>query len=114
MMGGLLEALLLARVHREKDKSRVFQAAVAPKDKTTGKTLLLQEWTLRHYIDVAHELGWISESAKDLGEVVRDYRNYIHPHKELTHGVSLAKADAELFWEVSKGISRQLLDAKNV
>src|SRR5882672_647716 len=91
----------------------------------------LPEWTLRHYIDVAHELyarhtkiwisqgvdwistasgserslrqrslatargtdsssqsrswcaqhiGWISSSAKDVGEVVRDYRNYIHPH----------------------------------
>jgi hypothetical protein len=110
MMGGLLEALLLARVHRESDKSSVFRAVSAPRDVKTGKSLMLQEWTLRSYIDVAHELGWITSSAKDLGEVVRDYRNYIHPHKELTHGVHLGDHDARLFWEVAKGISRQLLE----
>jgi hypothetical protein len=110
MMGGLLEALLLARVHRQNDKSSVFRAASAPRDGKTGKSLMLQEWTLRNYIDVAHELGWITSSAKDLGEVVRDYRNYIHPHKELTHGVHLGDHDARLFWEVAKGIARQLLE----
>jgi hypothetical protein len=110
MMGGLLEALLLSRVHRHPDKSAVFKAASAPRDSKTAKPLMLQEWTLRNYIDVAHELGWITSSAKDLGEVVRDYRNYIHPHKELTHGVHLGDHDARLFWEVAKGISRQLLE----
>lgn len=109
MMGGLLEALLLARLHREANKSLVFKAVSAPKDRLTGKTLQLQEWTLRHYIDVAHELGWISTSAKDVGEVVRDYRNYIHPQKELSHGIELRDGDAELFWEIAKGITRQLL-----
>lgn len=108
MMGGLLEALLLARLHKEPNRSTVFKAASAPKDKS-GKTLQLQEWTLRHYIDVGHELGWISKSAKDVGEVVRDYRNYIHPQKELSHGVVLRDGDAELFWEVAKSIARQLL-----
>jgi hypothetical protein len=109
MMGGLLEALLLARLHKASDKNAVFHAAAAPVDKATGKPAPLQEWTLRHYIDVAHELGWISASAKSLGEVVRDYRNYIHPHKELVHGVNLSAADAGLFWEVAKGIARQVL-----
>jgi hypothetical protein len=96
MMGGLLEALPLARVHRHPDKSPVFRAASAPHDSKSGKPLMLQEWTLRNYIDVAHELGWITSSAKDLGEVVRDYRNYIHPHKELTHGVQLPRREVVL------------------
>ena len=109
MMGGLLEALLLARVHREKNKSQVFGATKAPKDRATGKPLPLQEWTLRHYIDVGHELGWISPSARDVGEVLRDYRNYIHPQKELSHGIQLQDGDARLFWEISKNIARQVL-----
>src|SRR5262245_60346416 len=109
MMGGLLEALLLARVNKDPKKPTIFAAAKAPKDKTTGKTLPLPDWTLRHYIDVAHELGWISSSAKDVGEVVRDYRNYIHPHKELSHGISLNDGDANLIWEIAKSIARQLL-----
>lgn len=109
MMGGLLEALLLARVNKESNKASIFTASTAPKDRVTGKTSPLSEWTLRHYIDVAHELKWISQSAKDVGEVLRDYRNYIHPQKELSHGVSLDKNDAGLFWEIAKNMSRQLL-----
>ena len=112
MIGGLLEALLLARFFREGDMDKVFKAAAAPKDPKQGKALPLQEWKLRHYIDVAHELGWISKSAKDLGEVIRDYRNYIHPHKEHRRGLLITEEDARLVWEVFKGIARQLLGAQ--
>lgn len=109
MMGGLLEALLLARVNRESDKAKVFKATAAPKDKKTGKTLPLNEWTLQHYIGVAHELTWISRSAMDVSKVLRDYRNYIHPQKQLSHDVFLNRDDAELFWDVCKSLSRQVI-----
>ena len=108
VMGGLLEALLLARINRESNKGSVFKAAAAPKDRA-GKTLPLKEWMLKNYIDVAHELKWISHSAKDIGEVLRDYRNYIHPYKELSHGMVLTVDDAALLWDVAKSVSRQLL-----
>jgi len=110
MMGGLLEALLLARVHRETNKAPIFGASTAPKDKTTGKSLPLQDWMLRNYIDVAHELGWISQTAKDIGVVLRDYRNFVHPYKELSHRVKLNKGDAQILWEVSKSITTQILN----
>jgi hypothetical protein len=109
MMGGLLEALLLARINKEQNKTSIFTATTAPKDKSTGKTLPLKDWTLRHFIDVTHELNWISQSAKDVGEVLRDYRNYVHPYKEFSHGVRLREDDASLFWEISKGIARQVI-----
>jgi len=109
MMGGLLEALLLARINKEQSKGPIFNATKAPKEKSKSRTLPLKEWTLRHYIDVAHELKWISESAKDVGEVLRDYRNYVHPYKQLSHGVHLDKDDAILFWEISKSIARQII-----
>jgi hypothetical protein len=108
MMGGLLEGLLLARINREANKTPIFTAGSAPRDRQS-RTLPLKEWTLQHYIDVAHELRWISATAKDIGVVLRDYRNYIHPHKELTHGISLNGNDAKLLWEISKSITRQLL-----
>ena len=108
MMGGLVEALLLARVNRETNKAPIFTAKTAPKDKA-GKTLLLTEWTLKGFLDVAHELKWVSNSAKDVGVVLRDYRNYIHPNKELTHGVKLNPSDARMFWDVCKNISREVI-----
>lgn len=109
MMGGLLEALLLARINNESDKEKVFKAKTVPIDSRTGKAIQLKDWTLRNYIDVAHELGWISQSVKDVGEVLRDYRNYVHPYKQLSHNVELSQGDATLFWEITKSISRQLL-----
>lgn len=109
MMGGLLEGLLLAKINQLPDKAPVFGAASAPIDPKTRKALQLKEWGLKNYIDVAHELGWISKTTKDVGEVMRDYRNYIHPHKELSHGIVLEASDAKMLWEVAKGITMQLL-----
>jgi hypothetical protein len=108
MVGGLLEGLLLARINRESNQAPIFTAAAAPKDKQ-NKSLSLKYWTLQDYIGVAHELRWITVAAKDVGVVLRDYRNYIHPQKELSHGVSLTTPDAQILWEIGKSISRQLL-----
>jgi hypothetical protein len=41
--------------------------------------------------------------------VVRDYRNFIHPQKELSHGIVLEVGDARMLWEVAKSITLQLL-----
>lgn len=109
MMGGLLEGLLLARINREPNQQPIFTSKGSPKDKKSGNPLPLTAWALKNFIDVAHELGWISESAKDVGVVLRDYRNYIHPQKELSHGVVLKTDDATILWEIAKSISKQLL-----
>ena len=109
MMGGLLEALFVARANVMTNKAPLFRAKATPIDSKTKKPLALPEWTLRPYIDVAAELGWISRSGKDVAAVLRDYRNYIHPEKERAHGVSLNDHDAGMFWEVTKSLARQLL-----
>lgn len=109
MMGGLLEGLLLARVNREPNQQPIRTAKAAPKDRKTGTPLPLKDWTLKDFIDVAHELRWVTVSAKDVSIVLRDYRNYIHPQKELSHGVTLQSEDASVLWEVAKSISKQLL-----
>lgn len=109
MMGGMLESLLVARTNLEKDKAKLFASNYVPVDHKSQKKIPFQEWTLKTYIDVASDMGWITRSAKDIGEVIRDYRNYVHPHKEYTHDVTLTDEDAEMFWEVTKQIARQLL-----
>jgi hypothetical protein len=108
MMGALLEALLLARTNRLSDKSKLFLAKAAPKDKA-GKALPQREWTLANYIDVSHELGWLRQSARDVGVVLRDYRNYIHPAKELAHGVQIEQADSDMFWVLFQNLARQIV-----
>lgn len=109
MMGGILEGLLLAKINQLPSQAPVFTAKAAPKDKDTGKTLPLKDWMLKSFIDVAHELKWITTTAKDIGVVLRDYRNYIHPQKEYSHGISLSPGDAEMLWNVAKGMIVQVL-----
>ena len=108
MMGGLLEGLLLARINRMPNQAPAFTAKAAPKD-DHAKTLKLRDWTLKDYLDVAHELGWLSKSGKDVGAVLRDYRNYIHPVKEHSHGIAVLDSDANLFWLVVAELARQVV-----
>ena len=109
MMGGLLEALFVARANKMSVKDPLLNAASAPKDKVTGKTMNYQDWMLDSYIKVAHELRWITESAKEVADVLKEYRNYIHPEKERRHGIVLALNDSTMFWSVTKALARQLL-----
>ena len=108
MLGGLLEALFLVRINRLPNLAPVFTAAAAPKDKA-GKSRPLKEWGLKDYLDVAKELGWIRQSAKDVGQVLRDYRNYIHPEKELSHGITVVAEDTGMFVSVFSSIAEQII-----
>lgn len=108
MMGGLLEAVCLARVNQLPDLKSVFTAQSAPKDRG-GKVRPLKEWGLKDYLDVANELGWIRQSAKDVGQVLRDYRNYIHPEKERSHGVSVNADDTAMFLTVLSSLCGQVI-----
>ncbi|MBK9118386.1 MAG: hypothetical protein IPM18_02125 [Phycisphaerales bacterium] len=109
MMGGLLEALFVARANKMTDKSQLTSAKNVPKDKTTGKTTEIDKWMLDSYIKVGHELNWITESAKDAADTLKEYRNFIHPAKELRYGVTLGLNDSSMFWQVTKALARQLL-----
>jgi hypothetical protein len=109
MMGGLLESLFLARINRERNQGPIFTANAAPKDSRTSTPKSLREWGLADYIAVAHELGWISQAANDVSDVLRDYRNYIHPQKELSSQAALTPDDARMFWVVAKEMAARLL-----
>lgn len=111
MMGGLLEALFVARANRMPNKDPLTKATAAPKDKSTGKTINYQEWMLDSYLKVGHELGWITDSARQVADVLKEYRNYVHPAKELRHKVELAHNDSTIFWQVTKALVRQLLQS---
>ena len=112
MMGGLLEGLLLARINAMQvtagGMAPAFRAAAAPKE-PGGKTKQLKEWGLKDYIDVAHELRWIAASAKDVSVVLRDYRNYIHPQKELSHAIVVDKRETDILASVFMTVTDQIL-----
>jgi hypothetical protein len=65
MMRGLLEALFVSRANKLANKASLFASSATPIDPKTKKPLDLRQWTLAPYIDVGHDLKWISRSAKD-------------------------------------------------
>ena len=109
MMGGLLEALFVARANQLSDKSILFKAPSVPMDPSTGKALSLDKWMLNSYLQVGHDAKWISKSARDVAAVLGEFRNYVHPAKERRHGVSLGEQDSEMLWGVTKNLVGQLI-----
>lgn len=95
MLGGLLEALLLAKAKALANQGPIFTAKNAPKDRKSGRTKSnLREWSLYDFIQVGHELGWIGSVAKAVGHTIRDFRNLVHPNEELERGVVLDEREA--------------------
>lgn len=107
MMGGLLESLFISKANHLHDKRVLVTAKRAPQ--RSNKTLPIQEWTLNHYIEVGHEIGWIGASAKSVSGVLRDYRNYIHPQAEYTKGKAVTEQDARVLWNVAKALVQEIL-----
>ena len=113
MMGALLEALFLARINVLPEKRPLFSLKSTPRDKS-GKARELKDWGLNDFIEVSHEMGWIRKPLKDISTVLRDYRNVIHPVKELALMMELKtevlvnEADAKMFWRVFCELSEQI------
>lgn len=104
LCGGLIEALLLdALQDREPDFE---QCRKAPKSK--GGVRPLAEWGLGELIDVARELNVIDTDAEQFSHGVRNYRNLIHPSKELRSGQKVAEEEAHIAEKVLHIVIREL------
>jgi hypothetical protein len=102
LCGGLIETILLDRVRQvDLTKSRK-----APRVK--GIIRPVDEWGLGELIDVAHEVGLITADVERFSHGVRNYRNLIHPSKELQSGTKMAKEEATIAEKVLEIVIREL------
>jgi len=92
LSGGLVEALLLDALERNKDKA--LKATAAEKD-SKGKLKSLDDWTLSTLINVAAELSLISDGSAKLSGVIRDFRNLVHAGKERRGDYVIGSHEAE-------------------
>jgi hypothetical protein len=100
MCGSILEGLLLGLACTEPQK---FNAAPnSPKDRTTQKVRSFHDWRLAELIDVACEVGYLKLDVKKFSHALRDFRNYIHPHQQMSSGFSPDKHTAEICMQVLK------------
>jgi hypothetical protein len=97
MAGSILEAILYDLLTIDSQRIGATEAAPrAPKRKDGSvKSILGGEWRLTDLIEVAADLNLLpSEREKSIDQTLRDYRNFVHPRKEIraTHSVSEAEA----------------------
>jgi hypothetical protein len=98
MLGGLLEGVLLAVAMDRLE--RVHRASSAPKNRATGKPLRFDDWRLVDLINVAHECGWIEYDVKQFSHSLREYRNVVHPHRQLSLRARPDRDTCQICWRV--------------
>lgn len=99
LCGSTLEGILLGiAINNPKEFNK---AKTSPKDKA-GKVLQFHEWTLNNFIDVAKEIGFLSEDVKKFSHSLRDFRNYIHPYQQASQQFNPDEHTAKLCWQVLK------------
>jgi hypothetical protein len=90
LAGSAAEALLLWSI-QQKLSPLVQSAARAIPNKPKGPP---GDWLLANYIDVAEHLKIIKEDTAKQARLAKDFRNLIHPGKQLRTGQACNKATA--------------------
>jgi hypothetical protein len=106
LAGSILEALLYDVLTRDSATAMKANAASsAPKLKGKVKPIENGDWRLADLIDVASELQILpAERAKTIDQVLRDYRNFVHPKKEIRAQHPCTEAEALLAKGALEGV----------
>lgn len=81
MAGSILEGVLLGVA--QKYPKKFNSSPACPKD-AKRKPKKIVDWKLSELIDVGREINLLGEDVKKFSHVLRDFRNYIHPHQQAT------------------------------
>lgn len=105
MSGSILEAILYDILGSHKFIQQSNSSTKSPKSKNLHKG----EWSLQNLIDVAVDIRVIPEKrAHTIDQVIRDYRNFVHPNKEIRSAHPCSEAEALLAKGALDGICNYL------
>lgn len=106
LLGSILEGVLLDKV--DKNIAQANKSSKSPKDKKTGKPLLIRDWKLDNLIQVAHDCGWLDKDVHDFSSTLRDYRNLIHPGEQKTKKIYPDNGTCKIAWAVVNAVLEDL------
>ena len=98
IMGSILEALLLARC--SSSPSEAYQSHAAPKDRRTGASIAVHEWTLSTLIDVSVSKAWLKTDRGGFSHALRQSRNIVHPYQQAVSGANFDEGTCKVCWHV--------------
>lgn len=111
LCGSFLEGLLLGIAQKRPKDFNCSQKS--PKDKN-GNPKAFKDWTLAQFIDVACEIELLRLDVKKFSHVLRDFRNYIHPYKQMEENFYPDRHTAELCISVIKLAIHNLNDSNDI
>ena len=107
MMGSILETVLLYKL--ELNREAGSKAKHSPKERATGKSKQIHEWSLSNMIDVAHELDWVQGDVTRFSHALRDSRNLVHPDVQRRHRDVPDRDTCAICWQVVQAAVSDLL-----
>ena len=102
LIGSTLEGLLLDLAYKYSDKFKNAKAGIE-KD--------FEYWNLEKLITVSCELNFIDKDVNDISHNLRNYRNYIHPNKQIKEKFNPDIDTAKIFLQVLIAV---INDLKNI
>lgn len=100
LCGGAIEAILTDLLIQKETEAK--SAKSAPKNSD------ITRWDLSNLIDVAVELSLVSAGVEKLSRSIREYRNLVHPGKELRSKLRFGAEEAKIAVEVLNIVHRDL------
>lgn len=93
MSGSILEAILFDVLTNPTYLSTALVSSKAPRNR--GTVTNIDNWKLMNLIEVAEDILVLPpQRAKSIDQVLRDYRNFVHPKKEIKSSHSCTEAEA--------------------
>ena len=99
LCGSLLEALLLDAVKNEQSKGR--HSSKAPRNQP-------DDWYLSDLISVAVDLDIVNPGVDMLSTAVREYRNLVHPSREIKSKLMISAEESRIGFEILNIVIRDM------
>ena len=92
LCGSVLETVLLGAARMAPEM--FSRSRLSPKK--GDKARPFSEWGLANLIDVAHDVGLLKADAQSFSHLLRNFRNYIHPARQMKSGFTPDRYTARL------------------
>ena len=103
MAGSIIEALLYAKL----TEKSITSYGVPTRSGTANKAL--KDMALADLLFVAEQEKLVTPNSIHLSHYVRDYRNFIHPAKEIRSTDNISQENVLIMWSILKRLINELL-----
>ena len=106
MCGSVIEALLM---HKIEERSIAKYDVSEINNSRRASNYPINEMALNELLFVAEKENIIAKNTYHLGHYIRDYRNVVHPAKEVRMHEGISHSNVETMWAVLKRLIEELL-----